>query len=84
MADNPIFVASVVTVAAFNLIPLARKLKLVLLDNLIVSPPYRFNVEPVPSALKLIVFVPAFKVVAESPMIGESALKSVVAVARIS
>ena len=62
-------------------IPDVRKLKLVPLDNLIVFLPYRFiEVE----ALKLTVPVPAFKVVAESPIIGERALKSVVAVARIS
>jgi hypothetical protein len=80
-ADKPRLVASVTTVAAFNLVAGAKRLKLVPLDNLIVFLPYRFIAV---EALKLTVFVPAFKVPAESPIIGERALKSVVAVARIS
>ena len=79
-ADKPRLVAPVTTVAAFNLVAGAKRLKLVALDNLTVSVPYRFiEVE----ALKLTVPAPAFKVVPESPIIGERALKSVVAVARI-
>ena len=83
-ADNPRFVASVVMVVPVKGIALVRKLILVVLDNVIVSLPYKFNVPEVPAPLNVIVVACASKVVADSPMKGEIVLNSVDASVKIA
>jgi hypothetical protein len=67
-----------------KVIPAVKKLKLVALDNFIVSLPNRFNSPLVPLPLNEIVVAPVFKVVDERAIRGESALNSVDACARMS
>jgi hypothetical protein len=66
-----------------KVIPAVKKLKLVALDNFIVSLPNRFNFPLVPLPLNEIVVAPVFKVVAERAISGESALNLVDACARM-